>query len=448
VATIGTRLEGIATPAVETRLRDLFRITLFMLVVLSVWISTRPFQTVATEGLATGGDLVNQLAYSTLAALGVVALAMADRRALLPLLQPSWLLLIAWMIFCVIGSTEPGISQRAFAFTGIIIFLAACLYVLPRDIGQFRLLLFGAALATLALSWAGVILLPDLGKHTDFDPFEPEHSGSWKGHFDHKNGAGAMMGVLALVGVYALREGRRALGLALIFGGVVFLYFTNSKTSLGLLPLAFIIAIAAEKVRSLWFRLIACLAPILLLLLLTLGSTLSEDIAVLNKAIMKDPSFTGRFDIWRYGFEKLAERPWTGFGLEAFWLTSTTYYGESKLELDWAVEKIVHGHNSYLDVALTLGLPGLALVAYVFVLKPVADYHVAVSVADNRALATFCLSIWLFISLGMCLETYFFRRADPIWFSFLIAVFGLRFSATFRASSSLPPGGSSRVAGA
>ncbi|MGL5138714.1 MAG: O-antigen ligase family protein [Beijerinckiaceae bacterium] len=442
MATTEGRLDALATPAAEAQLRQAFRATLFVLIALSVWISTRPFQVVSPEEPATGGDIVNQLAYSGLAALSFVALCMLDRRALLPLLQPSWLLLFSWMLFCVIGSTEPAISQRAFAFSTIIMFLAASLFVLPRDIGQFRILLFGVALATLVLAWAGVILLPDIGKHTDFDPFEPEHSGSWKGHFDHKNGAGAMMGILALTGIYALREGKRWVGLALLLGGVVFLYFTNSKTSLGLLPMAFLLALVAEKMRFLPVRLLVCLAPILALLTLTLGGALFEDIATLNKAILKDPSFTGRFDIWRYGFEKLAERPWTGFGLEAFWQTPTTILGESKLELAWSVEKIVHGHSSYLDVALTLGLPGLALVVYVFLLKPVFDFHHAAAQDGNRLLATFCLSVWLFVALGMCLETYFFRRADPVWFSFLIAVFGLRFSATFRASASPAQAGS------
>jgi hypothetical protein len=33
------------------------------------------------------------------------------------------------------------------------------------------------------------------------------------------------------------------------------------------------------------------------------------------------------------------------------------------------------------------------------------------------------------VALGMCLESYLFRRSDPVWFSLLVAVFGLRFLA-------------------
>jgi O-antigen ligase len=155
--------------------------------------------------------------------------------------------------------------------------------------------------------------------------------------------------------------------------------------------------------------------------------------------VMKDPTFTGRFDIWRYGFEKLAERPWTGYGFEGFWQTSTTLQGESGLELAWAVEKIIHGHNSYLDIALTTGIPGLVLVLYTFLLKPVIDYHNCQPSPGNRMIATMFLSILIFISLGMCLETYYFRRADPVWFTLLIAVLGLRFTAAFRFAESPSP---------
>jgi O-antigen ligase len=174
------------------------------------------------------------------------------------------------------------------------------------------------------------------------------------------------------------------------------------------------------------------LGPILTLNVVTLGSALFPGIAELNRALLKDPSFTGRFDIWRFGFEKLAERPWTGFGFESFWLTDHTMRGESKLELAWEVQNIIHGHNGYLDVLLTLGIPGLVLVVYIFLLKPVWDYHNHRPGDANRRFAGACLAIWLFISLGMCLEVFYFRRADPIWFLLLIAVFGLRMASRLR----------------
>jgi len=428
-----------AGPEAELRARNLFRQVVFIAIVLAVWISTRPFFVLPPDGAAPASDPLNQATFSLLALAAFVGACFADRRALAPMLQPSYAMLAAWMLFTVAGSTQFAISFRAFAFTLIVMWLTACLYVLPQRFDQYRSMLLGCALAAMALAYFGAIALPQLGQHTDFDPFEPEHAGSWKGHFDHKNIAGAAMGSFAIMGLYALRCGRRRVGAALLVGGVVFLYFTKSKTSLALLPMAMFLGIAAERTPWLLARLLLAAGPVAALVTATLGGALAPAIAAFNKSVMSDPTFTGRFDIWRYGFEMLAYRPWTGYGFEGFWQTSTTLQGESRLELAWAAEKIVHGHNSFLDVALTTGLPGLALVCYVFVLKPILDYHRCREGVENRRLATMFLMVLIFLSLGMCLESYYFRRADPVWFTLLLAVFGLRFTAAFRVSGSPAP---------
>jgi O-antigen ligase len=390
----------------------------------------------SADGLPPAGDLANQLIFSGLAVAAFIALMWADRRAMLPVLQPSYALLVLWMGVTTVLSTQPEISQRAFAFTLIVMFLAAALFALPKRFSDFERLLLAAAIAVMGLSYLGVVAFPTLAKHTDFDPFEPEHAGSWKGHFDHKNITGAMMAVFAAIGIYALRIRRVAIGLALLIGGVVFLYFTNSKTSFALFPLVVACCLLAESIRSLWARLIICLSPVALMLVLTLGGVLVQAIGDINKAVMRDPTFTGRFDIWRYGFEMIGYRPFAGYGFEGFWQTSTTLQGESRLELSWAVEKIIHGHNGYLDVVLTQGLVGLVLVLTVFLVKPVIDYHRAAQDPKNRAFATMLLMIWMFISLGQCLEVFYFRRADPVWFALLFAVLGLRFTAAFRIDRS------------
>jgi O-antigen ligase len=453
MALIGKHLDRLAaSPDAEARLRDLFRQGLFLAILLAVWISTKPFQVMPTDGVPIAGDLANQLTFSGLAVCAALALLFADRRALSPVLQPSYLLIVVWMLVTTVMSTQPQVSERAFAFTVIVMFLAAALFALPQRLSDFQRLLFAAAAMVLGLSYLGVIAVPDLAKHTDFDPFEPEHAGSWKGHFDHKNIAGAMMAVIAAIGIYALRLKRWVLGGLLLAGGIAFLYFTKSKTSFALFPLVVICCLMAERSRGLTAKVLLCLGPVFALLLITLGSAffpyvassmgpsvtgdVASGITAMNQALAPDPTFTGRFDIWRYGIEMVSNRPLAGYGFEGFWQTSTTLQGESRQELSWAVEKIIHGHNGYLDVALTQGLVGLSLVVFVFLIKPVVDYHRAAKAAENRALASMFLMIWLFISLGQCLEVYYFRRADPVWFALLFASLGLRFTAAFRIDQS------------
>jgi O-antigen ligase len=426
-------LTGAPTAADVAQLALQAREALFVIVLVAVWLTTRPFTTFQSETpIEAGGDVLNQLVFLALGAASVAVLAFRDPRVVAPVLQLSYAFVILALLVSLRQSGDPAAAFRALVFTLIVMGIAATLFTLPRSPERFRLLLFSVCLFVVAVSWAGVFALPGQAVHTDFDPAEPEHAGSWRGHYTHKNIAGAMMGVFTIIGLYALRAGHRRMGLALALGAALFLYLTRSKTSFGLLPVAVAVVFLVERTPWLWARLVLTLTPIAAINLLTAGSAIWPSIAAFNRAALSDPSFTGRFDIWRFSLEKLVERPWTGFGFESFWLTDRTIKGESKLELAWGVEKIVHGHNSYLDIALTLGLPALALVVFAFIVKPVLDHHRATREPDNRLLASCFLMIWLFIALGMSLEVYFFRRADPVWFAFLFAVLGLRYLARHR----------------
>jgi O-antigen ligase len=419
-----------AAQAAGARAQLYLRLGVGWLVVAVVWLSTKPFmQAPPADGAAQGGDIVNQLTFSSLAVLSAASLLFVDRRALLPLLNPFYVLLGLWLVVGVATSTQVDVSLRAFLFTAIVMFLAAATLVLPPNPGRFAAIVGSAAALVLALCFLGVLLLPGQAVHMDVDPFEPEHAGSWRGLFDHKNIAGAMMGVLMFIGIGLFRSGRRALGVLIAAGAAVFLWFTNSKTSLALAPAVAAVVATAVFVKPLALRFVVLIGPILALLLATLGSVLFRPVGDLVQFVVPGTTFTGRVDIWKYGFEKLVERPLTGFGFESFWLTPITLFGESKQELAWNVDRIVHGHNGYLDVALTLGLPGLAIVVVAFVLMPVLDYHKAKTRDPGQPLIDMFLMIWLFVMLNMALESYFFRRADPVWFALLLAVFGLRLSA-------------------
>ncbi len=407
-----------------------WREVLFVAILLACWITTKPFGALPPGDIPSGApDLANQLVFASLAVAALTALFLTDLRLLRPLAQPSYALLLIWLFVGATISADPLDSLRALAFTLIAMLLAATLYALPDDIARFRALLVLGAAAVLAFAWIGVFTVPD-AVHSDDDPFEPEHAGSWRGHLTHKNIAGAMMGVLAIVGVYALRSGQRLLGAGLLVGAVIFplvhqvedLVRPPALRHHGRLPRR----MAAQSNPALRAADRSCRVP----QSPHIGFGARSDDPRLQPAFLKDPSFTGRFDIWRFGFEKLADRPWTGFGFEAFWLSDMVKRSESKLELAWNPQNIVHGHNGYLDVALALGIPGLIVTVWVFVLKPVLDFHRCRDRGLEVArLAGMCIMLWLFISLGMCLEVFYFRRADPIWFALLIAVFGLRFLA-------------------
>jgi O-antigen ligase len=166
------------------------------------------------------------------------------------------------------------------------------------------------------------------------------------------------------------------------------------------------------------------------LALLGVGTVMNESLAAIAKLLPLDSSFTGRTDIWEFALQSLQLRLATGYGFEAFWGTDAIRNVPQGLE--WA-EYASHSHNGYLDTALSMGLPGLALLIAVLVLVPLRNFQTADSGGNNGPLTMAFLRIWLFGLYLSSLESFFLDRADPTWFTFLVAVFGLHYLARFRA---------------
>ena len=66
---------------------------------------------------------------------------------------------------------------------------------------------------------------------------------------------------------------------------------------------------------------------------------------------------------------------------------------------------------------------------YVLVVLPLWDYLRIPNSGNAGKLAGLFITLWLFTALGPSLESFYFRRADPVWFCMLIAVIGLRLTA-------------------
>ena len=87
---------------------------------------------------------------------------------------------------------------------------------------------------------------------------------------------------------------------------------------------------------------------------------------------------------------------------------------------------MVHGHDGYLDIAVTMGVPALCVAAYVFLVAPMRDYMRIPPLKENVYLGDFFMMVLLFTGLNAFLESFFFRRTDPVWMLFVLAVLGLR----------------------
>ena len=102
---------------------------------------------------------------------------------------------------------------------------------------------------------------------------------------------------------------------------------------------------------------------------------------------------------------------------------------ELPIDADWDYRGIVNGHNNFIDAGLFLGVPAAAFVLFLFIVRPFFHYVRATRDPAQVRQADLFLMIAVFCMVDSLLESFWFRRGDPIWISNFIAVFGLRYLA-------------------
>jgi O-antigen ligase len=411
---------------------DIARGGAFVGALLLAWISMRPFIDLGDMLIAdvtVGNEKWTYAAFGCFALLAV-ALAMLDGRpALSTLVSPGHLAFGGWIVATVVMSLEPYTSVRRFVLALCVTAVTASLMLLPKTQAELRRWLAIAILALLAVCYLGLLLVPNLSIHMATDVQEPALAGAWRGVFGHKNMAAGMMAMLLFLCIYVIRAGSWLSGGIAFALALLFLINTEGKSASVLCAVVLVVTLWATMIRSFWGRALVLLMPLVMLNLLGIGSVLSENLAVISKALPLDTSFTHRTDIWTFGLQAAELRPWIGYGFSSFWGSSAVQ--NLPLGMEWAATA-AHSHNGYLDITLAMGLPGLMLLIALIVIGPLRNFHTAVSGGNNGPLALALLQVWLFGLYLSSFESFFFDRADPMWFNLLTSVFGLHYLAKFR----------------
>ncbi|MET3926720.1 O-antigen ligase [Devosia sp. 2618] len=337
-------------------------------------------------------------------------------------------MLFVWLLFSALAADDTALALRNSIIQALFMINALLLTILPRTQSEFARVTCIAVLLALVLSYFGVVFLPGLSIHQTGDIFEPMLAGLWRGHYMHKNAASAAMVITIFFAIYCYSNGSRVLALLLAIGAGFFLIHTGGKTSLATLPAILVLAWMVEKFA--WIRIPLIVGGLLVFNFITIGSAFSPGIYDFIASLGIDPTFTNRIDIWRIAMRVASESPITGVGLHTFWGSYPVLYGGGHIET-WAYSA-GSAHNGYLDVAMNIGIPGLLLVVYIFILRPIRHIQPALDSGNDTALTRLFLRIWLFVLVGSCLESQFFARGGVHWFLFMAAVFGLQFQAKAR----------------
>ncbi|MBE9069692.1 O-antigen ligase family protein [Leptolyngbya cf. ectocarpi LEGE 11479] len=193
----------------------------------------------------------------------------------------------------------------------------------------------------------------------------PVHTGAWRGVFTHKNGAGRLM-VLACGVMFTMFNDVKNIRFKWMYliGLLLSLYMIKKTGSGGaLVNSIFIMAIVLitqvfkTKPRKL-----------LLSLIFMTSATICISMAyvpIMTFAlglIGKDPTFTGRTDIWEYVHTMIGKRPALGYGVGGFWNGTD---GPSLYIIQRARWNVPDSHQGFLDLTLQIGFIGASMVCLV-----------------------------------------------------------------------------------
>ena len=183
--------------------------------------------------------------------------------------------------------------------------------------------------------------------------------GCWRGLWDTKNALAGFMTLSALAAACAatLSDGRRKLWIAGFVLCVFDLLMSRGKTSLVclLLGLALLAVFDLAKrgpvraVLAVWMSGAVGLAA---------GFSALVVPDALFHAIGKDPTLTGRTQIWTAVLGQVAQRPLTGFGFAAFWNKTSVPAMVVAKQTGWVAPE---AHNGWLDLLAQVGWVGAAL---------------------------------------------------------------------------------------
>jgi O-antigen ligase len=417
-------------------LKIVLRHVLFVAILLLFWVSLNPFNDLtSTRVIDTNreADPVKPIAYVLLGSLCLLIIPWLGLRNFLPLWRPTWIVLLGLMGTSVLFSQSFGTSFPRAVLGGIVIIAAAVALLLPTGERAFRLMLAACAILVVALSYLGVIAMPEQAIHTRMDVFEPFHDGAWRGVFPHKNTAGPIIGAFVFVGVYLARTGNALTGLVLVVASAFFVLMTDSKTPIGTVPVVLLASAIVAFFSARWIVVTVLMTPFVLGLALALMVGLTPGLIKPLLSVLPDPTFTGRTEIWEFLVGQIAQKPLFGYGFAAFWRTDGLIGSELYGDGQW-VAHAFHAHNGFYELAVTMGVPAAIIGLVALVILPLKDYLTAREIPGQRPLTTLFMQMWLFGALNACFESFFLTE-NPVWFTFLIAVLGLRFLSMQRAES-------------
>ncbi|MDM7850196.1 O-antigen ligase family protein [Pseudochrobactrum kiredjianiae] len=414
----------VGTIANSTKTKNIFPATLFILQFLYLWVSVDPYVEVNANGSENTSSLINQFSVLLLFTGVIYYIRISPLKGLI--LQPRVLmvLLILWMVLAAWFSNERTDSFKQVILSLILLINASVFLLLPRSEEQFAKMVMAGLLIMLGFAYFGVLFKPLQAIHQFSTELGDEQQGNWRGHFAHKNVAAAAMLISSCYGLYLKDKGFRLAGWLILFFSAIFLTHTGGKTSTAMLPLILLIAFVFERIR--WLRWPIVVGGVLLINFLTVGAALIPAVYDFLESLGIDASFTNRADIWRFAVNAIADKPFLGHGLHGYWQTERLINNDT-VE-NWS-PRAFNGHNAWVDALINLGVVGFVLIVIWVIFLPLIYIRRITKRNLYSPLVRLYVRIWLFAVFSSAMESAFFETGSLLWFSCMMAIFGMRLQA-------------------
>lgn len=398
----------------------------FIALLLLAFVGLAPFSPRYPEVLALGesgitgaGDTFRQILY--LAIFLSTLMAAIDRRGLaaFSVIPVALVALLAWCAASALWAVEPGVTFRR-AMLEVVVVISTMLNVQTLGAERSLRLLRGVLIAVLAVNFASIFI----SSHAIHQPGEmdPGLVGDWRGLYYHKNIAGGVCAISALVFLYFTIARRSAFDFLLFVAALFFTIMTRSKSSLLLLPIS--IAMGAIYFRV-WKRPLERTIAIVILaiVLLAFATILLWDFGAFTRVLQDPAEFTGRTAIWQAEIAFVRDHQWLGAGFGSFADTGAASPLHNYVGSAW-IETVAHGHNAYLQILVTIGAIGFVLAICSLILLPLAAFW---RQSDTGALErAFLFAIFTFVALHNFLESDFLEGDSALWLTTVIVLAILR----------------------
>lgn len=321
--------------------------------------------------------------------------------------NPILIVCVLWCGLSFFWSIQPDITFRR-SIALLMTTLAGLSFAARYDWGKMVQIIAFTMFILCIMTVVVVLVMPGRGIMHEI------HAGAWRGPWVEKNQMGGVLakGVAASICAFAMYPKKAWLWIPTFFFCFLMVLMSTSKTSL-LAALAVTgLFISLRLYRRFFFLKVPVVFMVLLVTsLLILGLVVFP--AELLGLIGKDPTLTGRTDIWAALIDAISQKPILGYGYGVYWFDPLGPSYEITSLLEWEVPT---AHNGWVDSWLSGG----AVLIAIFSVLLLSTLGLAIRRIGRGGVEAYwvILSLFTFIFFSMS-ESSILQQNDIAWFLFV-----------------------------